>query len=29
VIASYQPFGDAVHECRNIRQLRGFVEELD
>jgi uncharacterized protein len=29
VIASYQPFCDAVHECRNIRQLKGFVEELD
>jgi uncharacterized protein with von Willebrand factor type A (vWA) domain len=29
VIASYQPFCDAVHECRNIRQLKAFVEELD
>jgi uncharacterized protein with von Willebrand factor type A (vWA) domain len=29
VIASYQPFCDAVHECRNIRQLKGFVEDLD
>jgi uncharacterized protein len=29
VIGSYQPFCDAVHECRNIRQLKGFVEELD
>jgi uncharacterized protein len=29
VIASYQPFCDAVRECRNIRQLKGFVEELD
>ena len=29
VIASYQPFCDAVHECRNIRQLKHFVEELD
>jgi len=29
VIARYQPYCDAVHECRNIRQLRGFVEELD
>ena len=29
VIARYQPFCDAVHECRNIRQLRHFVEELD
>jgi uncharacterized protein with von Willebrand factor type A (vWA) domain len=29
VIARYQPYCDAVHECRNIRQLRAFVEELD
>src|SRR3984885_325322 len=29
VIASYQPFCDAVHECRNIRQLQHFVEEPD
>jgi uncharacterized protein len=29
VMASYQPFCDAVHECRNIRQLKGFVEDLD
>ena len=29
VIARYQPFCDAVHECRNIRQLRAFVEQLD
>jgi uncharacterized protein len=29
VIARYQPFCDAVHECRNIRQLRAFVENLD
>jgi uncharacterized protein len=29
VIARYQPFCDAVHECRNIRQLKGFVERLD
>ena len=29
VIASYQPFCDAVRECRNIRQLKGFVEDLD
>lgn len=29
VIASYQPFCDAVHECRNIRQLKRFVSELD
>jgi len=28
-MASYQPFCDAVHECRNIRQLRHFVENLD
>jgi len=29
VMASYQPVCDAVHECRNIRQLKHFVEELD
>jgi uncharacterized protein with von Willebrand factor type A (vWA) domain len=29
VMASYQPACDAVHECRNIRQLKHFVEELD
>ena len=29
VMARYQPYCDAVHECRNIRQLRHFVEELD
>lgn len=29
VIARYQPFCDAVNECRNIRQLRAFVEQLD
>ena len=29
VIARYQPFCDAVYECRNIRQLRAFVEDLD
>jgi len=29
VMASYQPCCDAVHECRNIRQLKHFVEELD
>jgi len=29
VIARYQPFCDAVHECRNVRQLRAFVEQLD
>jgi uncharacterized protein len=28
VMASYQPYCDAVHECRNIRQLRAFVEDL-
>ena len=29
VISRYQPFCDAVHECRNVRQLRAFVEQLD
>ena len=29
VIARYQPFCNAVYECRNIRQLRAFVEDLD
>jgi uncharacterized protein len=29
VMASYQRVCDAVHECRNIRQLKHFVEELD
>jgi uncharacterized protein with von Willebrand factor type A (vWA) domain len=29
VIARYQPYCDAVHECRNIRHLRAFVEQLD
>jgi hypothetical protein len=29
VIARYRPFCDTVRECRNIRQLRAFVEELD
>ena len=29
VMARYRPYCDAVHECRNIRQLRHFVEELD
>ena len=29
VISRYRPFCDAVRECRNIRQLRDFVEELD
>ena len=29
VIGRYRPFCDALHECRNIRQLRQFVEQLD
>ncbi len=29
VMAKYQPYCDAVHECRNLRQLRAFVETLD
>ena len=29
VIDSYQPFCDAVRECRNLRQLRAFVSELE
>jgi hypothetical protein len=29
VIGRYQPFCDAVRECRNIRQLRAFVDELE
>ena len=29
VIARYQPYCDAVHECRTIRHLRAFVEQLD
>jgi uncharacterized protein with von Willebrand factor type A (vWA) domain len=29
VIARYAPHCDAVQECRNIRQLRRFVEDLD
>lgn len=29
VIARYHPFCDVVHECRNIRQLKAFVEGLD
>jgi uncharacterized protein with von Willebrand factor type A (vWA) domain len=29
VVARYRPFCDAVYECRNIRQLRAFVEDLD
>lgn len=28
VIARYRPYCDAVHECRNIRQLRAFAESL-
>jgi uncharacterized protein with von Willebrand factor type A (vWA) domain len=28
VISEYAPFCDAVFECRNIRQLRAFVEQL-
>ena len=29
VIARYEPFCDSVRECRNLRQLRSFVEDLD
>lgn len=29
VVARYRPFCDAVHECRNIRDLKSFVELLD
>jgi len=29
VIDSYQPFCDAVRECRNLRQLRAFVSDLE
>ncbi|MFY9927883.1 MAG: VWA domain-containing protein [Streptosporangiaceae bacterium] len=29
VIARYQPFCDSVRECRNLRQLRAFIEDLD
>ena len=29
VIARYQPFCDSVRECRNLRQLRAFVEDLE
>ena len=29
VMARYQPFCDGVRECRNIRQLRAFVADLD
>jgi uncharacterized protein with von Willebrand factor type A (vWA) domain len=28
VISQYAPFCDAVFECRNIRQLRAFIEHL-
>jgi len=28
VISQYAPFCDAVFECRNIRQLRAFIEQL-
>jgi uncharacterized protein with von Willebrand factor type A (vWA) domain len=28
VISQYAPFCDAVVECRNIRQLRAFIEQL-
>jgi uncharacterized protein len=28
VIARYEPYCDAVYECRNIRQLRAFAENL-
>jgi uncharacterized protein with von Willebrand factor type A (vWA) domain len=28
VMARYRPLCEAVHECRNIRQLRAFVENL-
>jgi uncharacterized protein with von Willebrand factor type A (vWA) domain len=29
VIGTYAPHCDAVFECRNIRQLKAFVEQLD
>jgi uncharacterized protein len=29
IISRYRPFCDGVRECRNIRQLRHFIEELD
>jgi uncharacterized protein len=29
VIGRYRPYCDEVHECRNIRQLKTFVERLD
>jgi uncharacterized protein with von Willebrand factor type A (vWA) domain len=29
VIGRYEPFCDAVRECRNLRQLRAFVAELE
>ena len=28
IISQYAPFCDAVFECRNIRQLRAFIEQL-
>jgi uncharacterized protein with von Willebrand factor type A (vWA) domain len=28
IISEYAPFCDAVFECRNIRQLRAFIEQL-
>ena len=29
VIGRYAPYCDLVAECRNLRQLRAFIEELD
>ena len=29
IIGKYAPYCDGVYECRNIRQLRQFVEQLD
>jgi len=29
IISRYAPFCDGVFECRNVRQLRQFVEQLD
>jgi hypothetical protein len=28
IIAEYAPFCDGVFECRNLRQLQAFVDEL-
>jgi hypothetical protein len=28
VIGRYAPYCDTVVECRNVRQLRAFVEQL-